>query len=79
MGTLTNFSICKILPFFICSYFTLSQMFKSTKDKVLDKLEGNNFSKNMRECVNGFSKDNYTCNYVDENSIQNISNKHITS
>ena len=79
MGTLTNFSICKILPFFTCSYFTLSQMFKSTKDKVLDKLEGNNFSINMREHVNGFSKDNYTCNYVDENSIQNISNKHIPS
>ena len=79
MGSLTNFSICKILPFFTCSFFTLSQMFKSTKDKVLDKLEGNNFSENMRDHVNGFSKDNYTCNYVDENSILNISNKHIPS
>ena len=79
MARLTNLDMCKILPFFTCSFFTLSQMFKSTKDKVLDKLEGNNFSKNMRNHVNGFSKNNYTCNYFDENSILDLSKKHIPS
>ena len=79
MDRLTNLALCKILPFYTCSFFTLSQMFLSSKDKILEKLEGNSFAKNMLKHVNGFSKDNYTCNYVDENSIINISKKHIPS
>ena len=69
MDRLTNLDLCKHLPFFNCSFFTISQMFLSTKDKILDKLEGNNFTKNMIKHVNGFSKDNYTCSYDDERSI----------
>ena len=79
MDRLNNLALCKILPFFTCSSFTLSQMFISTKDKVLEKLEGNNFTKNMIKHVNGFSKDNYTCSYADEKSIVNLSKKHIPS
>ena len=67
------------LPFFNCSFFTISQMFLSTKDKILDKLEGNNFTKNMIKHVNGFSKDNHTCSYADEKSILNTSKKHISN
>ena len=79
MDHLTNLDLCKILPFSNCSFFTLSQMFLSTKNKILDKLEGNNFSKNMIKHVNGFSKDNYTCSYDDEKSILNTSKKHISN
>ena len=45
MDRLTNLELCKHLPFFNCSFFTISQMFLSTKDKILDKLEGKNFIK----------------------------------
>ena len=79
MDHLTNLDLCKILPFSNCSFFTLSQMFLSTKNKILDKFEGNNFSKNMIKHVNGFSKDNYTCSYDDEKSILNTSKKHISN
>ena len=79
MDRLTNLELCKHLPFFNCSFFTISQMFLSTKDKILDKLEGNNFTKNMIKHVNGFSKDNYTCSYADEKSILNTSKKHISN
>ena len=73
MDRLTNLELCKHLPFFNCSFFTISQMFLSTKDKILDKLEGNNFTKNMMKHVNGFSKDNHTCSYADEKSMLNTS------
>ena len=79
MDCLTNFAICKILPFFTLSLFTLTQLFLSCKDKVLEKLESNNFSKNMIKHVNGFSKNNYTCSYYDEKSILDLSKKHIPS
>ena len=79
MEFLTNLSLSKILPFFTCSFFTLSQMFLSSKDKILEKLENNNFTKNMIKHVNGFSKDNYTCSYYDDMGITNLYKKHIPS
>ena len=77
MDCLNNSAMCKILPFFTCSNVALSQLFQSRKDNVLEKLEGNNFSKNMIKHVNGFSKNNYTCSYYDEKSIIDLSKKHI--
>lgn len=67
----------KALPFHACSFFTISQLFKSNKDKVLDKLEDNNFTKNMIKHMNKISKDNYTCRYFDEENIHNLSKKHL--
>ena len=73
--TIIEFS--KELPFHSCSFFTISQLFKSNKDKMLEKMENNNFSKNMLQHINNISKDNYTCGYFDEEGINNLSNKHV--
>ena len=67
----------KVLPFHSCSPFALSQLFQTDKSKVIEKLEANNFSKNMIKHVNGFSKNNYTCGYFDDVSINNLSTKHL--
>ena len=56
----------KSLPFHLCSPFALSELVQSRKSRVFEALESNNFSKNMRRHVNGFSKNNYTCGYFDE-------------
>ena len=65
------------LPFFNLSTFTLSQLFQTNKSKVLETLENNNFSKNMIKHVNGFSKNNYTCSYYEEESLHQLSTKHL--
>ena len=67
----------KALPFYNCSPFTISQMYQTPGNKVLEKLEANNFNKNMLKHVNGFSKNNYTCGYFQEDSILNLSKKHL--
>ena len=67
----------KALPFHSCSFFTISQLFKSNKDKTLEKLENNNFAKTMLDHVNDISKNNYTCAYFDEEGIHNLTKKHI--
>ena len=67
----------KALPFHDCSTFTISQLYKSNKNKVLEKLTNNNFSINMIKHANSFSKNNYSCNYYDEESINNLSKKHL--
>ena len=67
----------KELPFHTCSFFTITNMFKSNKNKMLEKLENNNFTKNMLDHVNGISKNNYTCGYFDEMGIHNLTKKHI--
>ena len=69
----------KELPFHNWSFFTIAQIFRSNKDKILDKLENNNFNKNMLDHINGLSKNNYTCNYFDETGIHNLTKKHITN
>ena len=72
--TIIEFS--KLLPFHSCSIFTLTQLFQTNKNRVIEKLESNNFSKNMIKHVNGLSKNNYTCGYFDEDSIFNLTKKH---
>ena len=76
MDSKLNLEMSKALPFHACSFFTISQMFRSNKDKMLDKLEDNNFKKNMLEHMSNISKDNYTCGYFDEQGIHNLSKKH---
>ena len=78
MDCKSNILRSKELPFHNCSFFTISHMYSSNKNKLLEKLENNNFSKNMLEHVNGLSKNNYTCGYVDEEGIHNIEKKHIS-
>ena len=68
----------KALPFQICSDFEISQLSISGRNRILEMLEANNFSRNMIKHVNGFSKNNYTCNYYQENSIQNLYKKHLS-
>ena len=67
----------KALPFHSCSFYTISEMFKSAKDSILDKLRNNQFSINMIEHANSLSVNNYTCNYYDEEGINSLSKKHL--
>ena len=67
-----------VLPFeTVISDAVLIEMFETAKDKVIKSLESNNFSKNMIKHVNGFSKNNYTCGYYQENGLYNLSKKHL--
>ena len=55
----------------------LAEIFQSVKDKIITSLEANNFSKNMINHVNGFSQNNYTCGYYQENGMDNLAKKHL--
>ena len=67
-----------VLPFeTVISDAVLIEMFETAKDKVIKSLESNNFSENMIKHVNGFSKNNYTCGYYQENGLYNLSKKHL--
>ena len=66
----------KELPFHSCSTFSLTQLFQTGKNNVIEKLESNNFSKSMIKHVNGFSKNNYTCGYFEEDSAYNLTKRH---
>ena len=68
--------LSKALPFYLCSPFSISQFTQTNISRVLEKLESNNFSKNMKKLVNGFSKNNYTCTYYTEESANHLSQKH---
>ena len=68
--------LSKALSFNLCSPFSITQLTETSKSEVLEKLESNNFSKNMTKLVNGFSENNYTCNYYMEGSINNLTQKH---
>ena len=68
--------LSKVLPFYNCSPFSISQLTQSRKNRFIEKLESNNFSKNMTKYVNGFSKNNYTCNFFMEESLNNLIQKH---
>ena len=74
---MTNFSkrCLKELPFYDLSRNHIIKLFQSEKDLLFERLANNEFSKNMLKHVNGFSKDNYTCGYYQENSIQNLVKK----
>ena len=68
----------KALPFYTLSSCSLSQLFQTGKSKLLETLEDNNFfSRNMIKHVNGFSKNNFTCNYLEQESLYNLSTKHL--
>ena len=77
MDKKSNIERSKALPFFLLSPFTLSQFFQTGKSKVLENLKENNFSKSMIKHVNGFSKNNFTCNYYEDESIHQLSKKHM--
>ena len=64
------------LPFHEYSYNTITEMFETPKNILLERLKNNSFSENMIKLVNGFSKDNYTCNYYHEESINELAKKH---
>ena len=51
--------------------------FESSKNRITEKLKLNNFSMNMIKHVNGFSKNNYTCSYYQEEGLFNLSRKHL--
>ena len=70
--------LSKELPFQNLTPFSLSQYFLSVKDKLFERLESNNFTKNCIKLVNGFSKDNYTCSYYDELSLDNLYKGHMS-
>ena len=70
--------LSKELPFQNLTPFSLSQYFLSVKDKLFERLESNNFTKNCIKLVNGFSNDNYTCSYYDELSLDNLYKGHMS-
>ena len=76
---MTNFSkrCLKELPFYDLSRNHIIKLFQSEKDLLFERLANNEFSKNMLKHINAFSKDNYTCGYYQENSIQNLVKKHL--
>ena len=64
------------LPFQNCSDFYISYECLSLKDKMLDRFKNNNFTTEMQNYVNTFSKENYTCDYYTEYNFNNVLNKH---
>ena len=43
---------------------------------MLTRLKDNNFNKEMIQYVNGFSKNNYTCDYYSEENFIQLIRKH---
>ena len=64
------------LPFFGYYYNFITEMFETPKNCILERLKNNSFSESMIKLVNGFSKDNYTCSYYQEEGINDLSKKH---
>ena len=64
------------LPFFGCSDYFVSYEFLTVKNKMLNRFKDNNFNKEMIQYVNGFSKNNYTCDYYSEENFKSIFNNH---
>ena len=64
------------LPFKDCSPFSISQQFLTGKNILIEKLENNNFTKDMLKYVNEISKDNYKCKYYDADNINVLVNSH---
>ena len=77
MATPTPSETSEALPFHNFQSHHIIKMFQTEKSKLFEKLENNNFYKSMLEHENGLSKDNYTCSYYQENSIQNLQKKHL--
>ena len=66
------------LPFSKCSDYEIIMMCMFAKEKILQKFENNDFSNQL---INNISmlKDNFTCNYFNENSIHNVIDFHNTN
>ena len=67
------------LPFVNCSPFYISCQYQTGKNHLIEKLENNNFSKEMIKHISKFSKNNYSCKYYDKDNINSLSNSHHTS
>ena len=63
------------LPFTNCNDYEIIMMCMSAEEKILKKFETNNFSNQL---INNLSllKDNFTCNYFNENSFHKLINHH---
>ena len=59
-----------------CSPFVISQLFQTGKNQFIDKLENNNFTKEMLKHINEISEDNYSCKYYDENNFDPLVKSH---
>ena len=77
MANISFKALNSALPFHNFSPNQIVELFQSKKDNLFEILEKNNFSKDMLKHVNGFSKDNFTCGYFQENSFLNLLNKHL--
>ena len=66
----------KTLPFKECSPFTISQQFITSRNQFIEKLENNQFTKEMLKHANDISKDNYKCKYYDESNIDSLIKQH---
>ena len=64
------------LPFLNCSPFYISSQYQNGKNRLIEKLKNNNFSKQMFKYTNKLTKDDYSCKYYDENNINTIKNIH---
>ena len=64
------------LPFYSCSDYYVSYEFLTIKNKMLKRFKDNDFSKEMIQYVNGFSKNNYTCDYFTEEKFKALFNNH---
>ena len=67
------------LPFYSCSDYFVSYEFLTIKNKMLNRFKDNNFNKEMIQYVNGFSKNNYTCDYYSEERFKSLFNHHQTN
>ena len=77
MVNITQNTLSHALPFHGFCPHQIIKLFQSNKGILFEALENNNFSKNMRNCCNGFSRDNFTCGYFQEDSIYNQLKKHL--
>ena len=64
------------LPFYNCSDYYISYECLTIKNKMFDRFKNNNFTKEMIQYVNGFSKNNYTCDYFSEEGFNSILRNH---
>ena len=64
------------LPFPKCSPFSISSQYQTGRKHLIEKLENNNFSKDMIKHINKFTKDNYSFKYYDKNNLNSLKNHH---
>ena len=72
---LTNSYVSYQLPFYNCSDYEIILEFMSAKNKFLEIFEENNFTKYYDNIVEGFSNENFSCNYYTEDKFNSMINK----